>query len=92
MLLMGFNEQELRQYVISNPQDDEAFQHYFSIMRAKPGVVVSTPEQLGERKKMGEILGLKAATPIFNPNRMHYLSPISPEIFHSPIQDISRAD
>ncbi|MCW5316508.1 hypothetical protein GTQ43_22620 [Nostoc sp. KVJ3] len=40
------NEQELRQYVILNPQDEEAFQHYLSIMRAKPGVVVSTPEQL----------------------------------------------
>jgi hypothetical protein len=40
------NEQELRQYVISNPQDEEAFQYYLSIMRAKPGVVVSTPEQL----------------------------------------------
>ena len=43
---LTLNEQELRQYVISNPQDEEAFQHYLSIMRAKPGVVVSTPEQL----------------------------------------------
>ncbi|WP_375502697.1 DUF6887 family protein [uncultured Nostoc sp.] len=32
--------------MISNPQDEEAFQHYLSIMRAKPGIVVSTPEQL----------------------------------------------
>ncbi|MEH2003899.1 DUF6887 family protein [Nostoc sp.] len=31
--------------MISNPQDEEAFQHYLSIMRAKR-VVVSTPEQL----------------------------------------------
>ena len=43
---LTFNEQELRQYVISNHQDEEAFQHYLSIMRANPGVVVSTPEQL----------------------------------------------
>ncbi|MEH2184157.1 DUF6887 family protein [Nostoc sp.] len=43
---LTLNEQELRQYVILNPQDEEAFQHYLSIMRAKPGVVVSTPEQL----------------------------------------------
>ncbi|MEH1873040.1 DUF6887 family protein [Nostoc sp.] len=43
---LTLNEQQLRQYVISNPQHEEAFQHYLSIMRAKPGVVVSTPEQL----------------------------------------------
>ncbi|MBN3872782.1 DUF6887 family protein [Nostoc sp. JL33] len=43
---LTLNEQQLRQYVILNPQDEEAFQHYLSIMRAKPGVVVSTPEQL----------------------------------------------
>lgn len=43
---LTLNEQQLRQYVISNPQDEEAFQHYLSIMRAKPGVVVSTPEEL----------------------------------------------
>lgn len=47
------NELELRQYIKSHPQDEDAFQHYLSIMRAKPGrVVVSTDEQLeAELKK-----------------------------------------
>ena len=40
-------EAELREYIKSHPQDEDAFQHYLSIMRAKPGrVVVSTDEQL----------------------------------------------
>ncbi|MGB3757114.1 MAG: hypothetical protein WBA07_12165 [Rivularia sp. (in: cyanobacteria)] len=40
-------EAELRKYIKSHPQDENAFQHYLSIMRAKPGrVVVSTDEQL----------------------------------------------
>ncbi|MBD6619704.1 hypothetical protein FNW02_28775 [Komarekiella sp. 'clone 1'] len=44
---LSLSEAELRKYVIANPDDEEAFQHYLSIMRAKPGrVVVSTPEQL----------------------------------------------
>lgn len=43
---LSLNEADLRQYVISHPQDEEAFQYYLTIMRAKPGVVVSTPEQL----------------------------------------------
>ncbi|MGH1397142.1 MAG: DUF6887 family protein [Trichormus sp.] len=42
----SLNEQELRQYVITHPKDEEAFQHYLSIMRTKPGVVVSSAEQL----------------------------------------------
>ncbi|MBH8578094.1 hypothetical protein I8752_35160 [Nostocaceae cyanobacterium CENA369] len=49
---MSLSEVDLRQYVIANPQDEEAFQHYLSIVRARPGVVVSTPEQLeAELKK-----------------------------------------
>jgi hypothetical protein len=41
------SEKELREYVKANPQDEEAFQHFLTIMRAKPGrVVVSTDEQL----------------------------------------------
>ncbi len=40
-------EAELRKYVIQHPDDEDAFQHYLAIMRAKPGrVVVSTDEQL----------------------------------------------
>lgn len=46
-------ESELREYIKSHPQDEDAFQHYLSIMRAKSGrVVVSTDEQLeAELKK-----------------------------------------
>ncbi|MEL6463251.1 MAG: hypothetical protein AAFQ91_34435 [Cyanobacteria bacterium J06621_15] len=46
-------EAELRKYIKSHPQDEDAFQHYLAIMRAKPGrVVVSTDEQLeAELKK-----------------------------------------
>mgnify|MGYP001793412972 FL=1 len=40
-------EAELRNYVKSHPNDEDAFQYYLSIMRAKPNrVVVSTDEQL----------------------------------------------
>ncbi|MCG6133718.1 MAG: hypothetical protein MET45_03500 [Nostoc sp. LLA-1] len=40
-------ESELREYVKLHPQDEAAFQHYLTIMRAKPNrVVVSTGEQL----------------------------------------------
>ncbi|AFY34073.1 hypothetical protein [Calothrix sp. PCC 7507] len=43
---LTLNEKELRQYIKSHPTDEEAFQHYLTIMRAKPGrVVVSTEEQ-----------------------------------------------
>jgi hypothetical protein len=46
-------EKELRSYVKQHPEDEEAFQHYLTIMRAKPGrVVVSTEEQaIAEFKK-----------------------------------------
>lgn len=44
---LQLSEAELREYVKRHPQDEEAFQHYLKIMRAKPNrVVVSTDEQL----------------------------------------------
>lgn len=44
------NEADLREYVKTHPQDEEAFQHYLSIIRRKPGVVVGKDdtEQLAE--------------------------------------------
>ncbi|MEH1765894.1 DUF6887 family protein [Nostoc sp.] len=43
---MSLNESELRKYVIAHPQDEEAFQHFLNIMRAKPGrVITATNEQ-----------------------------------------------
>ncbi|MBW4684361.1 MAG: hypothetical protein KME40_04525 [Komarekiella atlantica HA4396-MV6] len=40
-------EAELQEYVKHNLQDEEAFQHYLKIVRAKPNrVVVSTGKQL----------------------------------------------
>jgi|GEM_PF-877975 hypothetical protein len=40
------SESELRNYVKGHPEDEDAFQYYLSIVRAKPGwVKVSTPEQ-----------------------------------------------
>ncbi len=44
---LQLTEAELREYVKRHPHDEEAFQHYLKIMRAKPNrVVVSTDEQL----------------------------------------------
>ncbi|MBW4435343.1 MAG: hypothetical protein KME28_27455 [Pelatocladus maniniholoensis HA4357-MV3] len=43
---LNLNYQELKQYIKTHPDDEEAFQHFLTLMRAKPGVVVSTPEQL----------------------------------------------
>jgi len=41
------SEADLRNYVKSHPSDEDAFQYYLSIMRAKPNrVIVSTGEQL----------------------------------------------
>jgi len=34
-------EAELREYIKHHPQDEEAFQHYLSIIRAKPNRVVA---------------------------------------------------
>ncbi len=40
-------EPELREYVRHHPDDEEAFQYYLTIIRAKPNrVVVNTAEQL----------------------------------------------
>ena len=38
-------EQQLRKYVRQNPQDEEAFQHYLSIIRSRPGVLCTTDEE-----------------------------------------------
>ena len=43
---LSLNYQELKQYIKNHPEDEEAFQHFLKLMRQKPGVVVSTPEQL----------------------------------------------
>lgn len=41
------SEADLRNYVKTHPSDEDAFQYYLSIMRAKPDrVIVSTGEQL----------------------------------------------
>ncbi|MBD2440996.1 DUF6887 family protein [Nostoc sp. FACHB-110] len=50
---LNLSEKELREYVKANPQDEEAFQHFLSIIRSKPGrVVVNNDEQLeAELKK-----------------------------------------
>ncbi len=44
------SEADLREYVKTHPQDEEAFQHFLSIIRKKPGVVVGRDdnEQLTE--------------------------------------------
>jgi predicted Ser/Thr protein kinase len=45
-------KKELRDYIKQHPEDEDAFQYYLTIMRAKPGVVVSTEEQaLAEFRK-----------------------------------------
>ena len=45
-------KKELRDYIKRHPEDEDAFQYYLTIMRAKPGVVVSTEEQaLAEFRK-----------------------------------------
>ena len=47
---MQLNEAELRKYIKSHPQDEDAFQYYLSIIRKKPNsVMVSTDEQLKAR-------------------------------------------
>ncbi len=50
---LQLSEAELREYVKRHPQDEKAFQHYLTIVLAKPNrVVVSTGEQLeAELKK-----------------------------------------
>jgi hypothetical protein len=45
-------KKELRDYIKRHPEDEDAFQYYLKIMRAKPGIVVSTEEQaLAEFRK-----------------------------------------
>lgn len=41
----SLTEPELREYVRRNPQDEDAFQHYLSIIRARPGVICTTDEE-----------------------------------------------
>ena len=50
-----FSEADLKQYVKSHPQDEDAFQYWLTIMRAKPSVTVTTDEQLEEelKKRLG---------------------------------------
>lgn len=38
------SEADLREYVKSHPQDEEAFQYYLSIIRKKPGVVIGSDD------------------------------------------------
>ncbi|QLE56548.1 hypothetical protein [Nostoc sp. TCL26-01] len=41
----SMTEQELRDYVRRNPQDEEAFQYYLTIIRSRPGVLCITDEE-----------------------------------------------
>ncbi len=42
----SMDEKQLRNYVKQNPNDEDAFQYFLTIIRAKPGrVIVSTDEQ-----------------------------------------------
>ncbi|MEH2379944.1 MAG: hypothetical protein V7K27_13840 [Nostoc sp.] len=41
----SLTEQELRDYVQRNPQDEDAFQYYLSIIRSRPGVLCTTDEE-----------------------------------------------
>jgi hypothetical protein len=41
----SMTEQELRDYVRRNPQDEDAFQHYLSIIRSRPSVLCTTDEE-----------------------------------------------
>lgn len=41
----SMTEAELREYVRLNPQDENAFQHYLSVIRSRPGVHCRTSEE-----------------------------------------------
>ncbi|WP_442935821.1 DUF6887 family protein [Nostoc sp.] len=41
----SLTEQELRDYVRHNPQDEDAFQHYLSIIRSRPSVLCTTDQE-----------------------------------------------
>ena len=49
------SEADLKQYVKSHPQDEDAFQYWLTIMRGKPSVTVTTDEQLEDelKKRLG---------------------------------------
>ncbi|MCC5638942.1 hypothetical protein LC593_24550 [Nostoc sp. CHAB 5844] len=46
MAYESMTEQELREYVRRNPQDEDAFQYYLSIIRSRPGVLCTTDEEI----------------------------------------------
>ncbi|MBW4616363.1 MAG: hypothetical protein KME21_24425 [Desmonostoc vinosum HA7617-LM4] len=41
---LSLSYDKLKQYIKTHPQDEEAFQHFLSLMREKPGVVVKGGE------------------------------------------------
>ncbi|NMG06224.1 hypothetical protein [Brasilonema sp. UFV-L1] len=41
----AMTEQQLREYVRRNPQDEDAFQYYLSIIRSRPSVLCTTDEE-----------------------------------------------
>jgi hypothetical protein len=43
-------EQQLRQYVKQNPQDEDAFQYYLSIIRSRPGRVIVSGDDEFEKE------------------------------------------
>ena len=48
----SMDEKQLRNYVKQNPNDEDAFQYFLTIIRAKPGrVIVSTDEQFEEEMR-----------------------------------------
>lgn len=38
-------EKELRNYAKQHREDEDAFQYYLTMIRARPGIIVSTEEQ-----------------------------------------------
>ncbi|MFN6558351.1 MAG: DUF6887 family protein [Nostoc sp. ChiSLP01] len=52
---LSLSYQELKEYIKAHPQDEEAFQYFLNEMRKKPGVVVSTSEQVKSelKKRLG---------------------------------------
>lgn len=52
---LNLSYQELKEYIKTHPQDEEAFQYFLTEMRKKPGVVVTTSEQIESelKKRLG---------------------------------------
>ncbi|MBN3925360.1 hypothetical protein [Nostoc sp. NMS4] len=52
---LNLSYQELKEYIKTHPQDEDAFQYFLKQMRTKPGVVVSTGEQIETelKKRLG---------------------------------------